>query len=129
MKENTTATGPVKVYNANDSIDAQRIIDLLKDENIIAFSQGSGSGDYLSISQGFSVYGVDIYVDASDVESAKAIIAENTFPEDEMEVDDEPVEEDTVEVPFYRNRTKVARIIIGYFVLMAVVVFILNHFL
>lgn len=117
-----TATGPVKVYNANDRIDAQRMIDLLKEENILAFSQGSGSGEYLNISQGFSVYGEDIYVDASDAEAAKAIIAENEVPEGDST-------EKAIKVPFYRNRTAIARIIIGYFILMAIVIFILNHFL
>lgn len=121
MSEHTT-TEFVKVYNANDRIDAQRMIDLLKDENINAFSQGSGSGEYLNISQGFSVYGEDIYVDASDVEAAKAIIAENKMQEKDSA-------EEVVKVPFYQNRTIIARIIIGYFVLLAIVVFILNHFI
>lgn len=43
----------VKIYNASDSLEANRIIEILKENNITAYSIESGSGSYLAIQQGF----------------------------------------------------------------------------
>ena len=66
----------VKIYNAGDSLEANRIVEILKENDITAYSIESGSGSYLAIQQGFSVFGQDIYVTEEDKEKAQEIINE-----------------------------------------------------
>lgn len=42
----------VKIYNAGDSLEANRIVEILKENDISAYTMESGSGSYLVIQQG-----------------------------------------------------------------------------
>ena len=42
----------VKIYNAGDSLEANRIVEILKENDISAYTMKSGSGSYLVIQQG-----------------------------------------------------------------------------
>lgn len=64
----------------------------------------SGSGSYLVIQQGFSIYGQDIYVSTDDID-----------------------EDENYKVPWFRNRVIVARIIILGAVTFGVLWFILSN--
>ena len=66
----------------------------------------SGSGSYLVIQQGFSIYGQDIYVSTDD-----------------KDID----EDENYKVPWFRNRVIVARIIILGAVTFGVLWFILSN--
>ena len=63
-----------KICNATNAIEAERLVAVLKDKEILAYYQDSTSGIAAHDTPGFGLFGVDIYVDDSDVESAKKII-------------------------------------------------------
>ena len=73
-KEKDSASGDdcVKLCNVHDIIEAERMIELLKENGIAAFSQESGDGVSVYGTVGFGLYGVDVFVEAK-----KLIDAEN----------------------------------------------------
>ena len=74
-KNSASEDGCVKFCNVHDIIEAERIIELLKENEIAAFSQESGDV-YGTV--GFGLYGVDVFVEAKNEEQAKKLIdAEN----------------------------------------------------
>ena len=69
---------PVKVYSCADRVQADMLPEALRREGIPAYAESKGSGDYLNIYMGISVFGEMIYVDESDVARAKKIIKDMT---------------------------------------------------
>ena len=65
-----------KIYNAHDAIEAEEIVELLKENGIPAYSQNASGGVAAHSMSGFSLYGVDIFVDEADAEKAKRLLAE-----------------------------------------------------
>ncbi|HSH36257.1 DUF2007 domain-containing protein [Schnuerera sp.] len=63
------------VYN---SVELNFIENLLDENNIPYILKDQGSGGYMRIYSGFSIYGTDIFVEESMFEKAKSIIDE--FP-------------------------------------------------
>lgn len=104
----------IKVYNASDEIDAERILSLLEDNNIKGYSHDSGLGGYMELTRGFSTYGKDIYVDESDSEQARALI-KIYGPEKDDDLTDYGG------VPWYNNKRIIARIILAAVVCMVAV--------
>ena len=134
----------VKIYNAGDSLEANRIVEIFKENDISAYTMESGSGSYLAIQQGFSIYGQDIYVSIDDKEKAQEIVDE--FVEELKNQDDEGIEfdegidenddkgrkfdkdiDENYKVSWFRNRVIVARIIILGAVAFGVLWFILSN--
>lgn len=74
-KNSVSEDGCVKLCNVHDIIEAERIIELLKENEIAAFSQESGDGVSVYSTVGFGLYGVDIFVEAKNEEQAKKLIA------------------------------------------------------
>ena len=66
----------VKIYNAENVIEAEAIVSLLKENGIPAYHQNSPGGVAAHSMSGFSLYGVDIFVDEADAEKAKRLLAE-----------------------------------------------------
>lgn len=66
------------VYN---SVELNFIENLLDENNIPYILKDQGSGGYMRIYSGFSIYGTDIFVEKSMLEKAQSIIDE--FPWDE----------------------------------------------
>ena len=64
----------IKIYNASNVIEAERIVAVLKDNGIQSFYQDSANGVAAHDVSGFGLYGVDVYVDDSDVESATEVV-------------------------------------------------------
>lgn len=69
---------PSKIYSCSDRVQADMLIEALKREGIPAYAESKGSGDYLNIYMGTSVFGETIYVDEGDAERAKEIIESMT---------------------------------------------------
>ena len=65
-----------QIYNAHDAIEAEEIVALLKENGIPAYSQNASGGVAAHSMSGFSLYGVDIFVDDVDAENAKKLIAD-----------------------------------------------------
>lgn len=66
----------VKIYNAENVVEAEAIVSLLKENGIPAYHQNSPGGVVAHSMSGFSLYGVDIFVDEADAEKAKRLLAE-----------------------------------------------------
>jgi hypothetical protein len=102
-------TNPIKLKSAVNNIEAELIINLLHNNNITCYKKSKGSGGYMNIYMGYSVYGEDIYVDKSDYEKATQLL-------DEISTNNEliPEEEDkeNAPVPFYKKPRIVARILL-----------------
>ena len=62
----TTKTGSTKIYNAKDIVEAGRIIELLKEQGIAAFSQEAGASVAMHGAPGFGMYGVDVLVEGDE---------------------------------------------------------------
>ena len=75
-KEKDSASGDdrVKLCNVHDIIEAERMIELLKENGIAAFSQESGDGVSVYSTAGFGLYGVDVFVEAKNEEQARKLI-------------------------------------------------------
>lgn len=71
---------PVKIYSCADRVDADMITETLNDRGIPAYSESKGSGDYMNIYMGASMFGNDIYVNEKDTDRAKEIVAALTMP-------------------------------------------------
>ncbi len=65
-----------KVYNAQDAIEAEEIVSLLKGNGVPAYSQNASGGVAAHSMSGFSLYGVDVFMDDEDAEKAKKLIAD-----------------------------------------------------
>ena len=66
----------VKIYNAENVVEAEAIVSLLKENGIPAYHQNSPGGVAAHSMSGFSLYGVDIFVDEADAEKTKRLLAE-----------------------------------------------------
>ena len=73
----TAKTGSTKIYNAKDIVEAGRIIELLKEQGIVAFSQEAGASVAMHGAPGFGMYGmygVDVLVEGDEAKKAIQII-------------------------------------------------------
>lgn len=64
----------IKIYNARDVVEAGRLIELLNENGIAAFSQKAGASVAMHGTAGFGVYGMDVLVRTDEVEKALQII-------------------------------------------------------
>ena len=74
---------PEKVYSCASRVQADILVEALNGAGIAAYRQPGGSGDYMDIYMGTSVFGEDIYVDKDEEEKAKEIIAGIILPAEE----------------------------------------------
>lgn len=108
----------IKIYNARDDIEATLIIDALEKENIFCNTLEAGSGDWMKVTQGFSVYGIDIYVLEENADLAKCII-EQVLSGIENESEEELEKEELISIPWYRNKKLLVR---GYLIATVIIV-------
>lgn len=137
----------VKIYNAADVFEVDRVKELFRENNIECYVSEAGVGGYLAIQQGFSMYGKDIYVLKEDEDKAKVLIEKfkeeiedelqdyyASF-EDEDDIDDDCNKEKNVikrnlegnNVPWFKNRTIVARIIVIGGLIIGIITGIINN--
>lgn len=112
------AMKPVKVYSCAKRFQADMLIEALNEEGIPAYSQTDGSGEYMEIYMGTSLFGEDIYVDESDAARAEEIIKGMTLPVDDTQ---QTAESDEPAAVSEGNRMSAAKIIC----LIAAILFIL----
>lgn len=113
------AMKPVKVYSCAKRFQADMLIEALNEEGIPAYSQTDGSGEYMEIYMGTSLFGEDIYVDESDAARAEEIIKGMTLPADDTQ---QTAESDEPAAVSEGNRMSAAKIIC----LIAAILFILT---
>lgn len=82
-KEIMKGMKPIKIYSCADRIQADMIVEALNENGIPAYTESQGSGGYMNIYMGTSVFGTDIYVDEADTARAKEIVAALSLPAEE----------------------------------------------
>lgn len=112
------AMKPVKVYSCAKRFQADMLIEALNEEGIPAYSQTDGSGEYMEIYMGTSLFGENIYVDESDAARAEEIIKGMTLPADDTQ---QTAESDEPAAVSEGNKMSAAKIIC----LIAAILFIL----
>ena len=76
MSQKETRDGLVALTDLQDPIESEMLQDLLRQEQIPVMVRGDeGSGDYLKIYMGYSMFGESLYVRAADYERAKELLA------------------------------------------------------
>lgn len=113
----------VKIYNASDEFEAQKLINILEENHIPCYTMNSDIGEYMRITQGFSVFGLDLYVDSEDEIRAKELVEQAC---NEMVMNPEIVEEN-YKVPWYRNRVIIARLLLICGIGVVILIWILGN--
>ena len=65
-----------KIYNAQNIVETEQLVEMLKQNGIVAFSQEPGANVAMHVVSGFGIYGVDIFVKTDDAEKAVQLIKE-----------------------------------------------------
>ena len=65
-----------KIYNAQNIVETEQLVEMLKQNGIAAFSQEAGANIAMHGAPGFGIYGVDIFVKTDDAEKAVQLIKE-----------------------------------------------------
>ena len=105
-----------KIFNAADQIQAEMIHDHLKQNGIETMSKQPGTGEYMSIAMGYSVYGTDIYVREDQKAKAEVLINELLYDNDYDTSEDE-----VIKLPWWQNKVIVAKYILGFFILVIII--------
>lgn len=79
----------IKIYNARDRIEAERVLSELKKEGIECYTMDADVGEYMRIVEGFSVFGCDVFVREEDEKKAKTVVEDLIF----LQKEEEPQEE------------------------------------
>ena len=66
----------IKIYNAQNIVKTEQLVEMLKQNGIAAFSQEAGANVAMHGAPGFGIYGVDIFVKTDDAEKAVQLIKE-----------------------------------------------------
>ena len=72
-----------KIYNAQNIVETEQLVEMLKQNGIAAFSQEAGANVAMHGAPGFGIYGVDIFVKTDDAEKTVQLIKEITNQENE----------------------------------------------
>ena len=59
----------IKIYNAQNIVETEQLVEMLKQNGIAAFSQEAGANVAMHGAPGFGIYGVDIFVKTDDAEN------------------------------------------------------------
>ena len=73
----------IKIYNAQNIVETEQLVEMLKQNGIAAFSQEAGANVAMHGAPGFGIYGVDIFVKTDDAEKAVQLIKEINNQENE----------------------------------------------
>lgn len=128
--EIVAAMKPVKVFSAANAVEADLVLNLLRNNGIPCFKKDNGSGSYMNLRLGFSVYGEEIYVDEGDYETASEMI--NSFTDskniDENQLEIQKAEDDTYKnYAFYKNPHILVRIYLLFMLGLGLLYFVLER--
>ena len=71
----------IKIYNAQNIIETEQLMEMLRQNGIMAFSQEASANVAMHGAPGFGIYGVDIFVKTDDAEKAVQLIKESNNQE------------------------------------------------
>ena len=66
----------IKIYNAQNIIETEQLMEMLRQNGIMAFSQEARANVAMHGAPGFGIYGMDIFVKTDDAENAVELIKE-----------------------------------------------------
>lgn len=112
-----------KIYTATDKIAADMLVEALKNQGIQAYRQGVGSGGYMDIYAGNSMFGEDIYVDEQEEQAAMEVIESMTAGNDDTEL---PAEDEIVPSDQGHSQKKMGQVIGMVFVLVLIVLLLFS---
>ncbi len=127
-------TEPCILASNLSQLDTTMITALLEDSGIPSFIKDHGSGGYMKVYMGYTIFGQDIYVGQNDYEKAKSILdfylcsSQNSEAEDISQMMDEDgtneSNDEQIKIPPSKKST-VARtiILINALVLLAILVY------
>jgi len=102
---------PVKLTNVSNEIDAQLVLNMLKNNNIPCFVKRKFSGGYMQVYMGFSVFGEDIFVSERDYNTAMDLLPVMLASEGQNEITDKEIidneiidKESSSHIPFYMDK-------------------------
>ena len=78
-----TSQSKTKIYNAQNIVETEQLVEMLKQNGIAAFSQEAGANVAMHGAPGFGIYGVDIFVKTDDAKKAVQLIKEINNQENE----------------------------------------------
>lgn len=73
----------IKLMSTGNKIQAELIVQMLKQNGINCYYKENGAGSYMDITCGFSVFGQEIFINEEDKEKAEELI--DIFNEEEQE--------------------------------------------
>jgi len=85
--EEITAMDAVKLISVDNTVNAELILNLLRNNEIPCYAKDNGIGGYMNIYMGYSIFGKDIYVDSADYNRANEVLKVLEAEEDETVVD------------------------------------------
>lgn len=103
--EQIVAMHPRKLTSTDNTVNANVIKGLLEERAIPCYVKDLETGNYMNLYMGYSVFGKEIYVDEADYEDAKEVL--------EGIQNDGTVQDEEIEVPRYKTKKFVARVMIG----------------
>jgi len=125
------AMKPVKITSVSNTIEAELILNLLRNNGIPCFKKYNGAGGYLNLYMGYSIYGEELYVDKSDYQRALDIIddlsSDGSSEQPNGGTESTEDSESYSHVPFYKNPHVIARIILGIILGNIILAYILNR--
>ena len=69
----------VKIYNARDVVEANRVVNHLWENGIASFYQNAAAGVTAHDVSGFGLFGVDVFVDDKNAEASALILQKWTW--------------------------------------------------
>lgn len=99
----TEGVDVVKLTSASDHVQAELLQGLLKNQGIPSYSMDKESGGYMRVYMGYSIFGEDIYVRASDLNAAQVCLEEWDSQRNQGEMQVEAEEESQAE---FREESK-----------------------
>ncbi|CVI73262.1 hypothetical protein BN3660_03010 [Eubacteriaceae bacterium CHKCI004] len=118
-----------KIYTAATEAEGNELVRVLREQGIPSYTKEGGSGEYMRIAWGTSIYGTGLYVKEEDTEMASVLIKE--YRQENWNADDhsELIKEESSAtiVPWYKNKVFVARGILAWMAIMMVMLFIFEY--
>lgn len=103
----------IKIYNAQDRIEAERVLSELKKEGIECYTMDADVGEYMRIVEGFSVFGCDVFVREEDETKAKAVVEDLLF----LQKQEEQSREDAQKTKGWEKRRIIAGVLLVWIVI------------
>ncbi|MFA9464753.1 MAG: DUF2007 domain-containing protein [Velocimicrobium sp.] len=121
--EEVTAMDAVKLISVDNTINAELVLNLLRNNDIPCYAKDNGIGGYMNIYMGYSIFGKEIYVDKSDFAHATEVLAILETNEDDITLEEEPYDSQSSSTP--SNRLS-ARLILFFWIAVILLFAILN---